>query len=43
MLPRMFYFSKQQILIHCRFFSLRLWIARPKDWKERLRKIRRKI
>lgn len=41
MLPGGAYISKSQILFHCRFFTARIWIAHPRNWKDRLKKIRR--
>lgn len=40
MLPHWIYISKSQILLHTRFFSIRIWIASPKSWKRRLKRIR---
>lgn len=36
-----FIITKDQILFHCRFFTVRVWIASKKDWKRRAKRIKR--
>lgn len=43
MIPGRLYISRDQILFHCRFFSLRVWISDKTQWKRRLKAIKRGV